>query len=114
MYKRQVLARALTERFPEHGFGWKVLGAMLKSQGRDTEALPAMRHAARLLPRDAQVQSNLGLVLAEMDQLSEAEACHRHALKIKPNFPEAHYNLGNVLHAQRLPRDCLLYTSRCV
>ncbi|WP_186405896.1 O-linked N-acetylglucosamine transferase family protein [Candidatus Accumulibacter aalborgensis] len=101
----EVLARALTERFPEHGFGWKVLGAMLKSQGRDTEALPAMRHAARLLPRDAQVQSNLGLVLAEMDQLSEAEACHRHALKIKPNFPEAHYNLGNVLHAQRLPRD---------
>ena len=94
------LARALTERLPQHGFGWKVLGTLLKAQGRDTDALPAMRCAARLLPRDAQVHSNLGLVLFDMGKLPESEACQRRALKIKPGFAEAHYNLANVRYAQ--------------
>jgi protein O-GlcNAc transferase len=46
------------------------------------------------------VQSNLGLVLAEMNQLAESEACQRRALGIKPAFAEAHYNLGNLLCTQ--------------
>lgn len=99
------LAGALTKRFPQHGFGWKVLGVMLKSLGRNAEALPAMQKAARLLPRDEQVQSNLGLVLADMGQLLEAEACHRRALKIRRDFAEAHYNLGNALHIQKRHKE---------
>jgi protein O-GlcNAc transferase len=93
-------ARKLTERFPRHGFGWKVLGAVLKAQGQDAKALAAMRQAAELLPRDEQVQSNLGLVLADVKKLPEAEACYRKALKLKPDFAEAHFNLGNILCAQ--------------
>ncbi|MEF8703833.1 MAG: tetratricopeptide repeat protein [Candidatus Accumulibacter sp. UW26] len=96
----EILARTLTERFPQHGFGWKVLGAALKMQGDASAALAAMRQAAALLPRDEQVQSNLGLVLAEQNQLPESEACQRRALRIKPAFAEAHYNLGNVLCTQ--------------
>ncbi|MEF8748061.1 MAG: tetratricopeptide repeat protein [Candidatus Accumulibacter propinquus] len=94
------LARTLTERFSQHGFGWKVWGTLLKAQGRDSDALPVLRQAAKLLPRDAEVQSNLGLVLFDMGKLPEAAACQRRALKIRPEFAEAHYNLANVRYAQ--------------
>ena len=42
------LARALTERFPLHGFGWKVLGALFKQAGRNADALAPMQKAAAL------------------------------------------------------------------
>ena len=99
------VARALTERFPRHGFAWKVLATLLKAQGRDDEALPAMRHASRLLPRDEQVQSNLGLILVDRGELAAAETCQRKALRIRPDFAEAHYNLGNVLCSQGRPKE---------
>ncbi|HRL75770.1 MAG TPA: tetratricopeptide repeat protein [Candidatus Accumulibacter phosphatis] len=98
-------ARRLTERHPQDGRGWKVLGALLKAQGRDAAALPAMRRAAELLPDDEQVLSNLGLVLADLGQLPEAEDCQRRALGVRGDFAEAHYNLGNVLLAQRRYED---------
>ncbi|WP_300317543.1 tetratricopeptide repeat protein [Accumulibacter sp.] len=101
----ETIARALTGRFPEHGLGWKALGAMLQSQGRDGEALAAMRRAADLLPGDEQVHNNLGLVLANNGHLVESEWCHRQALKIHSDFAEAHYNLGNVLGAQGRHRE---------
>ncbi len=96
----ETFARQLTERFPEHGFGWKALGALLKLQGRNTESLVALRQAADLLPRDEQVQSTMGLALADLGKPEESEACHRRALRIKPSLAEAHYNLGNCLCAQ--------------
>ncbi|WP_291995041.1 tetratricopeptide repeat protein [Candidatus Accumulibacter sp. ACC003] len=108
------LATALTERFPEHGFGWKVLGALRKSQGRNAEALTAMQNAVRLLPRDAQVHSNLGLVLADLGQAIEAEACQRRALKINRQFAEAHYNLGKLLGAQERHQEALSSYRRAV
>ena len=97
----EVAARRLTERHPQDGRGWKILGALLKAQGDDGQALLAMRRAVELLPDDAQVLSNLGLVLADLGQLAEAEGCHRRALAIRDDFAEAHYNLGNTLLAQR-------------
>ncbi|TLD44077.1 MAG: Beta-barrel assembly-enhancing protease [Accumulibacter sp.] len=101
----EVAARRLTERHPQDGRGWKILGALLKAQGRDGAALPAMRHAVELLPDDEQALSNLGLVLAALGQLAEAEGCHRRALAIRDDFAEAHYNLGNTLLAQGRHED---------
>lgn len=94
------LARALTARMPNHGFGWKVLGTMLQAQGRNAEALHPLRQAAELLPEDEQVHSNLGLALASVGELQEAEAAQRRAAQTRPDFAEAHYNLGNILCAQ--------------
>ena len=34
----EVLLRDFTQRFPQHGFGWKILGPVLNSQGRAAEA----------------------------------------------------------------------------
>jgi protein O-GlcNAc transferase len=94
------LARRMTERFPQHGFGWKFLGTLLKSQGHGVDALAPLQKAAQLLPHDQQAQSNLGVVLAELNRLPEAEIAHRRALVINPNFAEAHCNLGVTLKQQ--------------
>src|SRR3989338_1226533 len=42
----EALAQRMTERFPMHGFGWKVLGAVFKQMGRIEDALAPMQKAA--------------------------------------------------------------------
>lgn len=92
------LAQSMTVRFPRHGFGWKVLGAVFMELGRTAEALPALRQAAALSPRDADAHSNLGLALLETGRLDEAETSCLRALQINPALAAAHVNLGIVLH----------------
>lgn len=101
----EVLARDLTERFPSHGFGWKALGALLREQGRLTEALEPMNKATELLPEDANAHANLGKLLLDQGRFDEAATYFRRAIQIKPDFAEARDNLarallgwGNVLH----------------
>ncbi|MHB1116385.1 tetratricopeptide repeat protein [Sideroxydans sp.] len=90
-------ARVLTEQFPKHGFGWKVLGLALKRLGNNEEAISAMQKAATLSPKEADVHSNLGVALHDGGQLKEAEASYRRALKLKPDYADAHCNLGTLL-----------------
>jgi predicted O-linked N-acetylglucosamine transferase (SPINDLY family) len=87
--------RFLIEQFPESGFAWKVLGAVLQVQGKS--ALSAMERSAHLLPDDAEAHSNLGATFQELGRFHEAESCCRRALQIKPHYAEAHNNLGNIL-----------------
>ncbi|MBL8726470.1 MAG: tetratricopeptide repeat protein [Planctomycetes bacterium] len=88
-------ARALLTRHPESGFLWNVLGAALGMQERDS--LGAFQKAARCLPQDADVQSNLGIALAKHGRYAEAEDCQRRALAKKPSHLGAEVNLGHVL-----------------
>lgn len=90
-------AQALTQRFPQHGFGWKVLGLALKQQGRNIDALEPMQKAAVLSPKEADAHSNLGVTLHDLGRLVEAEASYRRALKLKPDYADAHCNLGGML-----------------
>lgn len=93
----EVIARHQTKNFPQHGDSWKILGAVLKLQGRFAESLEPMQKAALLLPMDAGAHSNLGVCLNDMDRLEEAEASLRRALEIKPDYAEALSNLGITL-----------------
>ncbi|MBK9237120.1 MAG: tetratricopeptide repeat protein [Rhodoferax sp.] len=43
-------ARALTQRHPQYGLGWKLLAAALKLQARSAEALEPMQQTVALLP----------------------------------------------------------------
>lgn len=91
------LAQLMTVRFPQHGFGWKVLGAVYKQMGRNAEALVPMQKALALSPGDADVHYNLGLTLLDLGRLQEAESSFRHAIQINPDFYQAHGSLGVVL-----------------
>ena len=78
------LARGLTERFPQRGLGWKILGAFMSTEGGLEEALPVLEKAVRLLPNDAEAHVNLGVTLAKTKSFKEAEAHLRTALRLDP------------------------------
>ena len=96
----RALARSMTERYPDRGLSWKVLGALLWAQkDQDNaltrgDALTAMRTAVRLLPNDAEALRNLGAALNEASLFEEAETCLQRALSIDPTSISAHNDLG--------------------
>jgi len=110
----EVVAKALTEQFPQHGFGWKVLGALYKQLGRTEDALPPMQKAAALSPEDAAVHSNLGVTLHELGRLEEAETSLRLALEINPDLVEAHSNLGATLKGRGFLADAAVSYRRAL
>jgi tetratricopeptide (TPR) repeat protein len=73
--------------FPNAGMLWKILSVILLRQ--NTEALPALRRAAELLPDDAEAQLNLGSVLHDRGLWSDALATMTRALELQPNDVEA-------------------------
>ena len=93
----EVLATSLTQQFPKHPFGWKVLGVVFKQTGRLNESLLPMQKSVGLSPQDAEAHNNLGITLFELGRLDDAEASYRKAIALKPDYAEAHSNLGNTL-----------------
>jgi predicted O-linked N-acetylglucosamine transferase (SPINDLY family) len=96
----QELARSLTVRFPQHGFGWKVLGAVLQEQSRFEDAVLCMKEAVRLMPEDIEALCNLGATLLSQSQFIEAETILNRALALNPEHPEALATLGGALLKQ--------------
>jgi tetratricopeptide (TPR) repeat protein len=91
------LSVSITNEFPKHQFGWKILGVVLKQTGRIIESLTAMQKSVQLAPQDAEAHNNLGITLQELGRLNEAEASYVQAIALKPDIAEPHYNLGNTL-----------------
>jgi len=80
------MARSHTEKFPNHPFGWKALGAILSQTGKNQEALLTNLKATKFSPQDPEVHSNLGKTLNDLGRLDEAEASNRQAIKLKPEY----------------------------
>jgi tetratricopeptide (TPR) repeat protein len=69
------------------------LGTTLKQMGRYDEALPHLRRAALLYPRDRVVRNQIGRVLFLKRQFREATSELKQVLAIDPEDLQAHYNL---------------------
>jgi len=93
------LALSITQKFPQHPFGWKVLGAVLNATGKKSEAVDAFQKAVGLSPQDAETHYNLGITLQELGRLDEAMASYHQAIASKPDYAEAHINLGVTLQS---------------
>ena len=93
----ELLATSLTQQFPKHPLGWRVLSVVLKQTGRLRESLAPMESALKLSPNDAEAHYNLGVTLKDLGRLDEAEASYRQAIALKPDFADTHNNLGNTL-----------------
>ena len=93
------LAISITEQFPGHQFGWKVIGALLEKTGRKSEALNANQKAVHLEPEDAEAHYNLGNTFMGLGRLEEAEASYKQTIALKPDFVLALSNLGLTLQA---------------
>lgn len=91
----EAIAGKLAADYPDDGQAWKAWGVALLAQRK--EAVAALRRAAILLPRDAEVMGSLGGVHNELGQYAEAVECYRQALRLEPALPYVHSNLGDVL-----------------
>src|SRR5271167_4086084 len=69
----------------------------LKSKGDAAGALAAYQEAAKLDPKSARFQDEIGFLLAVLNQPTEATQYFRHALELDPKFASAHYHLGAAL-----------------
>ena len=92
------LALAITKEYPNHQFGWKVLGAVLKQSGRVGASLAVAQKSVKLAPQDAEAHNNLGNTLNELGRLDEALASYNQAVALKPDFFEAHFSIGITLN----------------
>jgi tetratricopeptide (TPR) repeat protein/2-polyprenyl-3-methyl-5-hydroxy-6-metoxy-1,4-benzoquinol methylase len=90
----QNLATDLTQQYPNHPFGWKVLGALFKHIGKLQDSVIANQKVLEISPNDAEAHSNLGVTLKELGKLKEAETSYQKAIAINPDLAEAYYNLG--------------------
>lgn len=104
----ELVARALTDRYPGSGVAWKALGVALQMQGKNP--LPALQCAGNLLPDDAEAHRNLGIAQCEVGRIDEAVASLQRAVAIKPNLAEAHVLLGTALrHLGRFQESAASY-----
>ena len=93
----EALATSLTDQFPEHPFGWMILGAVYKQTGRLGESLAPIQKSVELSPQDADAHYNLGVTFKDLGRLDEAEASYKQAIALKAHYFAAHNNLGNTL-----------------
>ena len=93
----EAAAASFIDEFPNHLFGWKALGAVLKHTGRLTESLEAMQKSVELDPTDAESHSNLGGIFRALNKLDEAQASYRTAILLEPDYASAHSSLGDTL-----------------
>ena len=99
--KAEKLAISITQEFPQHPIGWKLLGAVLLQTARFSEAVNVTKQQSNYrLKMSAHI--NLGTTLGELGRLDEAEASYSKAIALKPDYAEAHCNLGITL--QKLGR----------
>jgi dTDP-4-amino-4,6-dideoxygalactose transaminase/predicted O-linked N-acetylglucosamine transferase (SPINDLY family) len=96
-------AQFLTEQFPQHPFGYKLLGGIHHLQGNLLPALESMQVAVQYAPDDAEALSNLGLLLRGAGRLTEAQAVLERAVALRADDAHIHNHMAlTLLDAGRL------------
>jgi arylsulfatase A-like enzyme/Tfp pilus assembly protein PilF len=76
---------------------WRLaLSSVYRAQGQREKALAELREAARLWPRNGDVQNALGVLLMEAGSWREAGAAFEKALAARADDPDALFNLARV------------------
>ncbi len=110
----QLVARSMTEKFPDCAFGWKALGAILKMLGKTLESIGAMQQAIALDQSDAIIYSNLSAALQDINRYREAQMYCLKAIELQPALAIAYHNLGSVLNNIGRPLDAQAVCLRAI
>ena len=76
-------------------------------QGKLDDALDVLAQAAKLDPKNAEIQNHLGLVLSQKGLRREAETALRKSVELDPNYAGAHNNLAVIYITQKPPSPAL-------
>ena len=110
----EALAATISQQYPKHPFAWKVLGALLLSDGRIHEALVPSQRTVQLSPLDPDAHLNMAAVLRSLEEFNEAEKCCREAIRLDPSRTLALYNLGVILRDLNRPLEALEIFERAI
>ena len=77
------LAKDLVDKFPQHPFGWKVLGVLFRQTDRISQAITANQKLVVLTPGDAGAHNNLGNALLAQGNLEEAKLSYEKSITLK-------------------------------
>lgn len=83
---------------PDDAEAYRLLGTVLRLQGRGPDALEVLRRAVELDPHSAKAFLHLAISLAEDGRLEAAMAADREAIALRPDYP------GALAHLARLKR----------
>lgn len=108
------IARELVGAYPNAGKAWQLLGASLLAQERIADALPALRRASELAPKDWSIWDNFALALQRQADFAGAAQAFRHSLLLAPaeaavwsNASANELESGNPAEALRLAREAV-------
>ena len=85
---------------PDSWVARDVLGVVLASEGKPTEAIDEFNQALRANPKYALGHYDLGSTLQSQGRIEEAALQYREALRWRPNVVRPRYNLGCILASQ--------------
>lgn len=74
----------------------RLLGALYLQTGRFAQSAEVLEKAARLLPKNVEVLTNLGVALRALKRPDEAIVRFQQALAVRPDYLSALANLGNL------------------
>src|SRR4029077_20256290 len=89
--------KKVLKKRPNHFHALHLLGASEHQRGVFEAALRLFKRALLLDPLSAQVQCDLGIVLAALRRYDEALACFDKLIAMHADFVETHFRQGNVL-----------------
>ncbi|MDA9682004.1 sulfotransferase [Candidatus Pelagibacter sp.] len=112
--KTKEYALILTEQFPDHDLGWKILSIVFEKTGKISESLTAIKKIVNISPKDPLAYYNLGNTYGQLADFSKAEESYRKAISLKPNFPEAYYNLGTIFEKNLKLEDAEKYYKQAI
>jgi tetratricopeptide (TPR) repeat protein len=92
--RAESLLREVLEKQPADADALKRLFGLAVAVKAPEKAVPAFEAALAAAPRDAELHSQVGEWLAQLDQHAEAEAALRKAIELQPDLAPAHYRLG--------------------
>jgi len=91
------LASSIIDKFPNHQFTLKVLGALFGITGKMKESININQKIIDLFPNDYEAHNNLGNSFKGLNKLDESVKSYKKAIELKPDYAEAHNNLGVTL-----------------
>ena len=94
--------KAAVAQSPDDAYNLSTLGRLEFLREKYDEALDALSRAARLDPRNPEIQNYLGVTLSHKGLRKQAETALRKAIQLDPNYGPAHNNLA-VIYISQVP-----------
>jgi tetratricopeptide (TPR) repeat protein len=94
--------KAAVAQSPNDSYNLATLGRLEFLHEKYDEALDALSRAAKLDPRNPEIQNYLGVTLSHKGLRKQAETALRKAIQLDPNYGPAHNNLA-VIYISQMP-----------